>query len=59
MAVNIRLSEKQARDLAAAIYNDIKTYIAAHQAEYEAFLKSEMREEELECISISSEADPK
>lgn len=38
-AVNI--SQKQANEFAKAFLADIDTYVQAHQAEYEAFLKEE------------------
>lgn len=35
---NIKINEKQARQVALEIFADIDKYIAEHQAEYEEFL---------------------
>jgi hypothetical protein len=33
------ISQKQARDLATMLFSDIRSYIDANRAEYEAFLR--------------------
>lgn len=38
---NFKMSDKQVREFAKAIFADIAAYIEEHQKEYEEFLKSE------------------
>ena len=37
----VKISKKQAHEIAKEIFADINAYIESHQAEYEAFLKDE------------------
>lgn len=38
---NFKMSDKQVREFAKAIFADIESYVETHQEEYEEFLKSE------------------
>lgn len=38
---DIIISQRQAREIAQAVINEIEGYIEQHRSEYEAFLKSE------------------
>ena len=37
----VKISRKQARIFAYAIYRDVAAYVASHQEEYQKFIKSE------------------
>jgi len=38
---DVQINQKQAKQLASAIYSDIAEYIAEHQMEYREFLQNE------------------